>query len=320
MYNKENEVLLAYSFEVVAIKEREEHHAVSRRHFRYAMEPHIVRRHGDDVQRTASKRLMGKVAVITGGARGIGAATAKVFAENGASVIIADILDDLGTSLADSIGGRYIHCDVVNEADVESAINLALAWKGKLDIMFNNAGISGTEGSITNLDMEQVKYLLSVNVNGVLHGIKHAARVMIKGQKGGCIICMSSSAAIMGGLGSHPYSLSKEAIIGLMRSTACEVGVHGIRVNCISPHGVASEMLVGAYRKVLGKKDMTPEEVSKIVGERGSLLKGRCPSLEDVAQAVMFLASEEAGYITAHNLVIDGGFTSASSNMSFIYQ
>ncbi|KAJ6903299.1 hypothetical protein NC651_020720 [Populus alba x Populus x berolinensis] len=280
-----------------------------RRHFRYAMEPHFAQRHGDDVQRTASKRLMGKVAVITGGARGIGAATARVFAENGASVIIADILDDLGTSLADSIGGRYIHCDVVNEADVESAINLALAWKGKLDIMFNNAGISGTEGSITNLDMEQVKYLLSVNVNGILHGIKHAARVMIKGQEGGCIICMSSSAAIMGGLGSHPYSLSKEAIIGLMRSTACELGVHGIRVNCISPHGVASEML-----------DMTPEEVSKIVEERGSLLKGRSPRLEDVAQAVMFLASEEAGYITAHNLVIDGGFTSASSNMSFIYQ
>lgn len=283
------------------------------------MEPQIVRRNGDDVQRTASKRLMGKVAVITGGARGIGAATAKIFAENGASVVIADILDDLGTSLADSIGGRYIHCDVVSEADVESAVNLALTWKGKLDVMFNNAGISGPEGSITTIDMEQVKNLLSVNVNGILHGIKHAARAMIGGQKGGCIICMSSSAAIMGGLGSHPYSLSKEAIIGLMRSTACELGVHGIRVNCVSPHGVASEMLVGAYRKILGKKDMTPEEVSKIVGERGSLLKGKSPSLEDVAEGVLFLASEESGYITAHNLVIDGGYTSASSEMSFIY-
>ncbi|KAG5240576.1 alcohol dehydrogenase family protein [Salix suchowensis] len=231
---------------------------------------------------------MGKVAVITGGARGIGAATAKIFAENGASVVIADILDDLGTSLADSIGGRYIHCDVVSEADVESAVNLALTWKGKLDVI------------ITAIDMEQVKNLLSVNVNGILHGIKHAARAMIGGQKGGCIICMSSSAAIMGGLGSHPYSLSKEAIIGLMRSTACELGVHGIRVNCVSPHGVASEMLQDCWRK-------------------RSLLKGRSPSLEDVAEAVLFLASEESGYITAHNLVIDGGYTSASSEMSFIY-
>ena len=264
---------------------------------------------------------MGKVAVITGGARGIGAATAKVFAENGASVIIADILDELGTSLADSIGGRYTqYCDVVNEADVESAVNLALTWKGKIDIMFNNAGIAGTEGSITNIDMEKVKRLLCVNVNGILHGIKHAARVMIEGRKGWCIICMSSSAAIMGGLGSHPYSMSKEAIIGLMRSTACELGVHGILVNCISPHGVASEMLVDAYRKILGKKDMKPEEVSKIVGERGCLLRGRSPSLEDVAQSVLFLASEEAGYITARNLLVDGGYTAASSNMSFIYQ
>jgi NAD(P)-dependent dehydrogenase (short-subunit alcohol dehydrogenase family) len=263
---------------------------------------------------------MGKVAVITGGARGIGAATAKVFAENGASVIIADILDELGTSLADSIGGRYTqYCDVVNEADVESAVNLALTWKGKIDIMFNNAGIAGTEGSITNIDMEKVKRLLCVNVNGILHGIKHAARVMIEGRKGWCIICMSSSAAIMGGLGSHPYSMSKEAIIGLMRSTACELGVHGILVNCISPHGVASEMLVDAYRKILGKKDMKPEEVSKIVGERGCLLRGRSPSLEDVAQSVLFLASEEAGYITARNLLVDGGYTAASSNMSFIY-
>jgi NAD(P)-dependent dehydrogenase (short-subunit alcohol dehydrogenase family) len=202
----------------------------------------------------------------------------------------------------------------------ESAVNLALTWKRKIDIMFNNAGIAGTEGSITNIDMEKVKRLLCVNVNGILHGIKHAARVMIEGRKGWCIISMSSSAAIMGGLGSHPYSMSKEAIIGLMRSTACELGVHGILVNCISPHGVASEMLVDAYRKILGKKDMKPEEVSKIVGERGCLLRGRSPSLEDVAQSVLFLASEEAGYITARNLLVDGGYTAASSNMSFIYQ
>ncbi|EEF40523.1 short-chain dehydrogenase reductase ATA1 [Ricinus communis] len=274
----------------------------------------------ENVQRLSTKRLRGKVAVVTGGARGIGAATAKRFAENGANVVVADILDDLGHPLADSIGGRYIHCDVANEADVESAINLALAWKGKLDIMFNNAGIAGPDGSITNLDMEQVKYLFSVNVNGTLHGIKHAAKAMIKGQNGGCIICSSSSAAIMGGLGSHPYTSSKEAIVGLMKSTACELGVHGIRVNCISPHGVPSEMLVGAYRRILGKADMNSEEVSKIVGERGSLLRGRCATVEDVAQAALFLASEESGFITAHNLVIDGGYTSANNNMNFIYQ
>ncbi|KDP38202.1 hypothetical protein JCGZ_04845 [Jatropha curcas] len=274
----------------------------------------------EDVQGQSTKRLRGKVAVITGGARGIGAATAKTFAENGASVVIADILDELGGSLADSIGGKYIHCNVVNEADVEAAINLALAWKGKIDIMFNNAGIAGPGGSITNLDMQQVKNLFSVNVGGIFHGIKHAAAAMIKARTEGCIICTSSSAAIMGGLGSHPYTSSKEAILGLMKSSACELGVYGIRVNCISPHGVPSDMLVNAYRRILGKEDMQPEEVSKIVGESGSLLRGKCASVEDVAQAALFLASEESRFITAHNLVIDGGYTSANSNMSFIYQ
>ncbi|KAJ4845427.1 Short-chain dehydrogenase reductase Ata1 [Turnera subulata] len=266
-------------------------------------------------------RLVGKVAVITGGARGIGGAIAKIFAENGASVVIADILDAQGAALADALGGRYIHCDVAREEDVESAINLAMTWKGRLDIMLNNAGISGpVGGSITNIDMEQVQQLLSVNVNGILHGIKYAARAMIKGSNGGSIICTSSSAGIMGGLGSHPYTLSKAAIVGLMRSTACELGLHGIRVNCISPHGVPSDMLVGAFGKFLGKPDIRPQEVSDIVGKRGSLLRGRCATLEDVARAALFLATKDAAFVTGHNLVIDGGYTSANSNMSFIYQ
>ena len=203
---------------------------------------------------------------------------------------------------------------------MESAIKLALTWKGKLDILFNNAGIAGPGGSITNINMEHMMALITVNVNGVVHGIKHAAQAMITGKKGGSIICSSSSAAIMGGLASHAYTLSKEAILGIAKSTACELGVHGIRVNCVLPHGVPSEMLVSAYRKILGKTDLSPKEVSDIVAERGSLLRGRAASMEDVAQAALFLASDEAGYITAHNLVVDGGFTSACSQMSFIYQ
>ena len=122
-------------------------------------------------------RLADKVAVITGGARGIGAAAAKLFAEIGAHVVIADVLDDLGTTMAESIGGRYIHCNVSKEDDVESAINLALSWKGNLDIMLSNAGIEGPKGSVTTLDMDQVRHLFSIN----LHGINHAARAMIKG-------------------------------------------------------------------------------------------------------------------------------------------
>lgn len=258
--------------------------------------------------------------MITGGARGIGAATAELFAKNGAHVVIADILDEQGTNLAESIGGRFSHCDVSIERDVEQAIHLAIDWKGRLDIMFNNAGISGPEGSITNLKMEQLAALLEINLNGVVHGIKHAARAMIEGKVAGSIICSSSSAAIMGGLASHAYTLSKEAILGLARTTACELGVHGIRVNCVSPHGVPSEMLVCAYRNLLGNQDLQAGDVSKIVGEKGSLLRGRGGSVDDVARAVLFLACDDAGFITGHNLVIDGGYTCANNQMSFIYQ
>ncbi|KAL1322944.1 hypothetical protein HN51_067950 [Arachis hypogaea] len=272
-----------------------------------------------EAQQSPSKRLMDKVAVITGGARGIGAATAKLFAENGAHVVIADVLDDLGASLAQSIGGRFIHCDVSKEEDVESAINLALSWKGHVDIMLNNAGIGAIDGSITSLDMEHVKHLLSINLNGTIHGIKHAARAMIKGQKGGSIICTSSAAAIMGGLASHAYTMSKAAMDGLVRSAACELGVHLIRVNSISPHGVASEMLLSAFKR-FEKVDITLEELKGHIGKRASLLQGKGATAEDVAHAALFLASDESSFITAHTFPIDGGYTSAVSHMSFIYQ
>ncbi|KAJ4961217.1 hypothetical protein NE237_021127 [Protea cynaroides] len=263
-------------------------------------------------------RLKGKVAIITGGARGIGAATAKLFALNGAHVIIADILDELGNGLAESIGSRYIHCDVAKESDVESAVELALMWKGHLDIMFNNAGISGPGGTIANMDMDKLNRLVAVNINGMVHGIKQAAKAMIKARFG-CIICTSSSAAVMGGLGYHGYTLSKEAILGLAKSAACELGRYGIRVNCISPHGIPSEMIADGYRLLLKKPELSVEEVQKQLVEKDKVLRGRNGSVEDVAHAALFLASDESGYITGHNLVIDGGFTTCTTSMKHMY-
>ncbi|CAI8592024.1 unnamed protein product [Vicia faba] len=283
------------------------------------MEPHKIQ-NVEEAQNSASKRLVGKVAIITGGARGIGAATARLFAENGAHVIIADVLDEEGTKVAELIDGLYIHCDVSKESDIESAINLSMSWKGQLDIMFNNAGIAGYEGrSITTLDMEKLTHLLSINLFGTIHGIKHAAKAMIKGKKGGSIICTSSAAATIGGYASHAYTMSKSAMEGLMRSAACELGIHLIRVNCVSPHGVPSEMLLNAF-KCFGEVDMTSEQLSEFIGMNASLLKGRGATTDDVAQAVLFLASDESGFVTAHNLSVDGGITSANSVMSFIYQ
>lgn len=173
--------------------------------------------------------------------------------------------------------------------------------------------------SITNLKMESIAAVLAVNVNGMIHGIKHAARAMIKSGNGGAIICTTSTAAIMGGLASHAYTMSKAAILGLSRTAACELGVHRIRVNCVSPHGITTEMLVSAFRKYLG--DVGAEEVSGMVADKGGrLLPGKCGKVEDIAEAVLFLASDEGGYITGHNLVVDGGYTAASTQMTHIYE
>ncbi|KAH1238558.1 Short-chain dehydrogenase reductase ATA1 [Glycine max] len=201
------------------------------------MEPQHVTDQNIETQKSSTKGLADKVAVITGGARGIGAAAAKLFAEIGAHVVIADVLDDLGTTMAESIGGRYIHCNVSKEDDVESAINLALSWKGNLDIMLSNAGIEGPKGSVTTLDMDQVRHLFSIN----LHGINHAARAMIK------------------------------AIDGLVRSGTCELGEHWIRVNCISPHGVPSEMLLSACRR-FAHGHINPQGLKELIGSRAILL------------------------------------------------
>lgn len=173
-------------------------------------------------------------------------------------------------------------------------------------------------GSITTIDMKRVAKVIGVNMNGVLHGTKHAARAMIARGKGGCIVNSSSTAAIMGGLGSHAYTITKEGILGLTRSSSCELGTYGIRVNCVLPHAILSDMLVDAYRGF--QKDITPEEVEQKMGENASLLTGRCGSVQDIAHAVLFLASDESGFITGHNLVIDGGYTSSSVSMTFIYR
>ncbi|KAK1302462.1 hypothetical protein QJS10_CPB12g01012 [Acorus calamus] len=129
---------------------------------------------------------------------------------NGAHVIIADIHDDTDHSLADSIGAKYIHCNVSREPDVESAVHLALAWQGHFDIMFNDAGVDWLTDPITALDRDKMRDLLSVNLGEAVHGIKHTARAMIDGRTAGCILYTASKAAIMSWLAPHAYSLSKD--------------------------------------------------------------------------------------------------------------
>nr|POF16860.1 secoisolariciresinol dehydrogenase [Quercus suber] len=166
-----------------------------------------------------TNRLAGKVALITGGASGIGETTARLFVRHGAKVLIADVQDELGHSVCKDVGFEsisYIHCDVRNESDVEKAVDLAVSKYGKLDIMFNNAGISGNMVSqILESENEDFKRVLDVNVFGAFLGAKHAARVMIPAKKG-TILFTSSMASVLAGDIPHSYAASKHAVLQLL--------------------------------------------------------------------------------------------------------
>uniref|UniRef100_A0A7N0ZTE7 Uncharacterized protein n=1 Tax=Kalanchoe fedtschenkoi TaxID=63787 RepID=A0A7N0ZTE7_KALFE len=258
-------------------------------------------------------KLEGKVAIITGAASGIGEATARLFAENGAFVIIADIQDDLGEEVAASIGHHraiYKRCDITNEEQVEETVKFAVDKYGKLDIMHSNAAINGPQGSILDLDVDEFDNMMAVNCRGSALAVKHAASAMVASKTRGSIICTGSVAATLGGCGPHSYTISKHAVVGLVRSASSELGKYGIRVNCVSPFGVATPM---ATRNPMHNVD--PGRFEAITCAMSNL-KGIVLKVNHVAEAALFLASDSSAYISGHNLAVDGGITVVSSIMS----
>ncbi|XP_068661139.1 short-chain dehydrogenase reductase 3b-like [Aristolochia californica] len=256
-------------------------------------------------------RLESKVALITGAASGIGEAAARLFVEQGAYVVIADVQDELGRHVVDSIGphrSSYIHCDVRDEKQVEDAVKHAIATYGGLHVLFSNAGVMGPLTSILEMDLQEFHHTMAVNVMGVATTIKYAARVMVERKIRGSIICTTSVTASVGGVGPHSYCASKHALLGIVRSAASELGKYGIRVNCVAPYAVATPLSCG-----LNNTDPSELEAGSCAM---SNLKGVVLKSIHVAEAAMFLASEESAFISGHNLVVDGGFTVVNHSFS----
>lgn len=252
------------------------------------------------------KKLEGKVAIITGGASGIGEATAYLFAEQGARVVvIADIQDELGKNVANSIGYqrcKYIHCDVSDENQVKSLVDFTVKTFGQLDIMFSNAGIvSNSDQDVLSLDMSQLDRVFAVNVRGMAACLKHAARSMVDNGVKGNIVCTASVAGKTGGKKRTDYFMSKHAVVALVKSASKQLGEFGIRVNCVSPYAIATPLMTKLYNKGV-------EEVEQIYQPLTSL-KDEALKAKDIANAVMFLVSDDSSFITGHDLVVDGGFS-----------
>jgi NAD(P)-dependent dehydrogenase (short-subunit alcohol dehydrogenase family) len=256
-------------------------------------------------------RLDGKRAVITGAASGIGEATARLFVAEGASVVLADVDTGRGGRLASELGERatFVPTDVSQETDVEGAVGTCVRAFGGLDVMFNNAGVPGSIGSIEDIDVAVWDHTVGVHLRGVFLGIRAAARVM-RSQGSGSIINTSSVASFRANLGGHDYSAAKAAIRQLTLTAANELGEHGIRVNAVCPGGVATAIFGRAAGLDGDAAQRTVELMSLALSDIAPIRRAGQPI--DIAEAVLWLASDVSGFVNGQAIVVDGGLLTGS--------
>jgi NAD(P)-dependent dehydrogenase (short-subunit alcohol dehydrogenase family) len=253
-------------------------------------------------------RLAGKVAVVTGGASGIGEGIVRKFAQCGAKVVIGDIREDKGKQLAEELGENVIFqlTDVTVEKEFEFLLDAAQRNFGELNCLVNNAGSAGVPGPIQDTASESFDATVELLLKSVFLGLKHAAR-RIKPNKEGTIINIASISGLFAGYGGHAYGAAKAAVIQLTRSVAMELGERGIRVNCICPGGIAT----GIFGTIAGLPadiaEKTAEAAKPWLAAGVPLKRAGLP--EDVANAALWLASSESSFVNGHILVVDGGTT-----------
>ncbi|MCC5887102.1 MAG: SDR family oxidoreductase [Gammaproteobacteria bacterium] len=257
-------------------------------------------------------RLKDRVAVITGGASGMGRATVLRFLDEGAKVVIADFngatgADTVAEASARGHGERvrFVRTDVAEEADIEAMVHCALESFGGLDVVFNNAGVGGAIGPLTETTVEDWDYTFGVLARGVFLGIKHAARVMRSQGRGGAIINTASIAGLSGDAGPLAYSAAKAAVINMTMGAAVELAPDHIRVNAICPGFIATPLAsAGGPVEALQERFTTAQPWPE------------CGNGDHIAGVALFLASDDARFVTGEKIIIDGGLTAAGPELS----
>lgn len=258
------------------------------------------------------QRLAGKVAVITGGTSGIGAATAELFVQHGAKVVFTGRSSEKGAALAAELGkdALYFEGDVTQEQDIAAAIDLACEKFGKLDILFNNAG-GPTPGGVDDITPEQIQYGVGLLLSSVMLGIKHAIEPL-KAAGGGAIINNSSVAGIRYNQGNLLYSAIKAAVTHYTKLAGVELGPLGIRVNAISPGAIATPIFWGGSARANQLSEA--DNAAKFEKLKQNLAKATPMQVtglaQDIAEAALFLGSDAGRFVNSHDLVVDGGRTS----------